>query len=170
MLNHEAYYLSYYIDGLVQGCSNPIAKAMGFLQSCTKPYILIYICVFMFASDDWSCHFLFHSPRPVPTIWTTGWQWWLCVQQDIQCIWFSSVTPEKCGCNLKCIFLKDILARYLLSISSEITLRWTTQDHIDKSRLVVCPETNITLYNILVVFVGLVRLPVIKVNWYKRLK
>ena len=27
----------YHINGLVQGCSNPIANALGLLQSCTKP-------------------------------------------------------------------------------------------------------------------------------------
>ena len=29
----------YYIDVLMQDCSNPIANALELLQSCTKPYI-----------------------------------------------------------------------------------------------------------------------------------
>ena len=32
-----------YIDGLVQNCSNPIANALGLLQSCTKPSISCWI-------------------------------------------------------------------------------------------------------------------------------
>ena len=32
-----------YIDGLVQDCSNSSALAIELLQSCTKPYIYIYI-------------------------------------------------------------------------------------------------------------------------------
>ena len=33
-------------DGLVQACSNSIAKALGLLQSCTKPSILSFVSIF----------------------------------------------------------------------------------------------------------------------------
>ena len=36
-------FLTLYIDGLVQDCSNSIAGALELLQSCTKPSIYVYM-------------------------------------------------------------------------------------------------------------------------------
>ena len=36
-----------YIEGLVQDCSNSSALEMELLQSCTKPSIYVYKCIYL---------------------------------------------------------------------------------------------------------------------------
>ena len=48
--------------------------------------------------------------------------------------WVNSLTPGKCGCNIWLVILKLIARINILSISSEITLRWM----LCKTSLMIC--------------------------------
>ena len=51
--------------------------------------------------------------------------WWF--ETPLRPLWRHCKAPRRSGCNLRLIMLKFILWIHILSISSEITLRWATR-------------------------------------------